>query len=155
MRLVRLYLVTSSTMLTSKLVTSPSSRKTSNRSFQTMDWLEKFRRKSSDELSCVLSLIWSWTRKMQLQSLWILYPNLRTSLSCSSTLVFGRSSFSVRTHPMQLVVEVQSPRRFEHQQDGKSPLSERLRFFPRLYETFEVIEKPTLMSDVNSCETSD
>ena len=38
---------------------------------------------------------------------------------------------------------------------GKSLLSERHRFFPRLYETFEVIEKPTLMSDVNSCETSD
>ena len=150
MKLVRLYLVTSSTTLTLKLVTLPSSRKTSNRSFQTMDWLEKFRRKSSDELSCVLNLIWSWARKMQLQSSWILYLNLRTSLNCSSTLVFGRSSFSVRTHRMQLAVEAQSPRRFEHQRGGKSLLSERHRFFPRLYETFEVIEKPTLMSDVNS-----
>ena len=150
MKLVRLYLGISSTMLTLKLVTLPSSRKTSNRSFQTMDWLEKFRRKSSDELSCVLNLIWSWARKMQLQSSWILYLNLRTSLNCSSTLVFGRSSFSVRTHRMQLAVEAQSPRRFEHQRGGKSLLSERHRFFPRLYETFEVIEKPTLMSDVNS-----
>jgi predicted metal-dependent RNase len=52
-------------------------------------------------------------KKKQLQSSMNLYQKLRTSLSYSLILVFGKSSYNVRIHPRLLVEEAQLPEKSE------------------------------------------